>query len=343
MVLPVPKSTQQKLEGLRRVVDISPPATVLKQYLKGEPLQVLSGSQNKLFKHAVVVCVFRKWLDQVPQSLMEIGITTFDRLAFEKKFTSPGAHGENFFKLIWSMHVRLHKSAHLPQSDGAKPDQFHFGTTIFSTEEQARHMLDDIWQQPMSEEEPKRGFRAIIYLSFGNNDSLGMTRPNLDFNPSSMKTTIATMNVQNICHQAGTTSHQDASVEYLLNVFDIKTYDLWNTGNAATYITYAAFLSVLRKDLYFDAKTNPKAKPGKFGQSAKKDSMEVMRCLAEWPTPPPPFGCEKFCTLCKSCDHTPLECPKVSLTCKKCEASFMFWRQVNAPSHSSKQCIFANK
>jgi hypothetical protein len=82
-----------------------------------------------------------------------------------------------------------------------------------------------------------------------------------------MDTTVAVLDAQIIAVQAKITSKQDAPIEYILPIFKITPFHVGNAGNAATYITIIAFLSVLRDQLY-GAESNPRAKPGQTGISA---------------------------------------------------------------------------
>ncbi|KAF1962709.1 hypothetical protein CC80DRAFT_460982 [Byssothecium circinans] len=334
------KSTRQRLVALRHIVGTSTPTTVLRSYLNGDPLKGLSKSQNALFKDAVLVTVYRKWLAFPPNSLLDIGITTFDRRKLDEGVDKyAGAHAENFFRHVWFLHLRIRERAHLPQGD-ADPDRFHFGSTVFTTQEEARGLLHDVWHQPVDEENAGLGNRPIIYISFGNNDGYATMRRDLDFDLSSANTTIAVMNAQSIAHQANITRSQDASIDYLLKPFKITPHDPANSGNAAAYITIIVFLSVLRMDLYHQIVENPKGKPGRYGQSKSKPARHVINALMLRPTPAPPFGHQTYCSACGSCEHIRPSCDDVFVACMRCARSKQSWRRENAESHLEELCAF---
>jgi hypothetical protein len=225
----------------------------------------------------------------------EIGITTYSRQQVNYGLPCPpGPHAEDLLEHVWSMHLRMRSHAHLPSID-ASPDAFHFGYSIFATHDEALDLLQQIWHQPMYATRLDRGYRPIICLAYGNNDMLGKVR-NADFNfePARLDTTVAVINAQDIAVQAKITSSKDASIEYILPIFKITPFDVGNAGNAATYITIIAFLSVLRDDVY-GAETNPRAKPGQRGISAAKPAQSIMQWLMERPTPAPPFGMTTYC------------------------------------------------
>jgi hypothetical protein len=328
----MPLCTQVKLNNLRSLLAAKPQQEVLRLYL--------CQNQDNLLKEAVIVTIFRKWSARPPYCLTEMGINTYERQQVNCGIPcSPSPHGENLLAHMWSLHLRIRSHAHLPSPNG-DPDAFHFGCSVFVTHEDAMDLLHQIWHQPIDLTNAEKGCRAVICLSYGNNDGLSKIRNvDFDFVPANMRTTIASLDAQNIAVQAKITSKSNATIDYLLSIFKITSFDVDNTGNAATYITVLAFLSVLRFELY-RSETNPRAKPGQKGVSSLKPAQSVMQWLMERPTPAPPFGVTTYCSRCSSFIHIAVECPNTDLVCSKCLASKTKWRQENAVTHKEGLCIF---
>ncbi|KAH9879564.1 hypothetical protein IAQ61_001382 [Plenodomus lingam] len=317
------------MNNLRKLLSSKPDKTVLRTYLNNDSANLLDD--------AVVVNVHRAWTIHAPYSLTDLGITTYSRKnGSHSSATSPGPQAENILNRIWSLHLRIRSHAHLPTTNG-HAQAFHFGTTVYVTKEEALDLLHQIWHQPSGEAD---GLRPIIYMYFGNNDGLGkMRKAQFDFDPSSLPTTIATLDAQIIPAQAHITRHSDAALEYLMLQFKIKTFHVENAGNAAMYATVVAILASLRQELYASAQ-NPRAQVGQKGMSSSKSASRVMQGLMEGPTPPPPFGVTRYCWRCGSGMHEYVECSAYDLACGKCEKSVLAWRRENAGSHVDGLCIY---
>jgi hypothetical protein len=331
-ILIMSAATPVKLNNLRKLLAAKSHQEALRLYLHQK--------QDSLFKEAVLVTLHCKWSARPPYSLTEIGIATYSRRQVNCGFPCPpGAHAEDLLAHVWSIHLRLRSQAYLPATD-TNPEAFHFGISVFATHIEALDLLYQIWHQPMDDSSPDKGYRPVVCLTYGDNEALGKIR-NTGFNfvPAKMDTTVAVINAQNIAVQAKITGSNDATIGYILPIFKIKPIDVGNAGNAATYITIIALLSVLRDDIY-GAVSNPRAKPGQKGISATKPAQSVMQWLMERPTPAPPFGVATYCWRCNSLDHMALKCPYEDLGCGKCLASKAEWRNENANTHVEGLCVF---
>ncbi|KAF1912173.1 hypothetical protein BDU57DRAFT_564862 [Ampelomyces quisqualis] len=325
-------SHTRKMNNLRSLLASKPQKEVLRLYLYQR--------HDNLFKQAILVTFYRKWSERPPYGLTEIGITTYDRQQVNSGFPCPpGPHAEDLLAHVWSIHLRLRSNAHLPSTD-ASPCAFHFGSSVFVTHSEAAQLLHQVWHQPIDAMDLSKGDRPIICLSYGDNDALGRVRTgDVDFTPNKIATTIAVLNAQDIAIQARITSSKSATIDYILPIFKITPYHVSNAGNAATYITVLAFLSVLRDEIY-GAESNPRAKPGRWGISSTKPAQNVMQWLMERPTPAPPFGVTTYCSRCSSFVHSAWECPNTDFVCTKCSASQAKWRQENAATHMEGLCVF---
>ncbi|CAN9152973.1 unnamed protein product [Alternaria alternata] len=235
-------STPGKLESLRNVLAKSPDRDVLHKYLQR--------SNTGLLRDAVLVTLHRKWSATPPHRLTELGITTYDRASTKQGQPIAGPHAEDLLRQVWSLHLVIRSTAHL-DSTLTGLDPFHFGTTVYVSHEEALQLLQYIWHQPMDEKKAESGFRPIVYMSFGANDSISkMRKTAFDFDPSSKVTTIATLDAQVIPQQAKITRHADASFTYLLQQFKIPVHHPQNSGNAAMYATIIATLSAIRFEIY---------------------------------------------------------------------------------------------
>jgi hypothetical protein len=325
-------ATPTRLRNLQQMLGPKPHREVLDLYLHQ--------TYDNLFRDAVLVTLHRNWSDHAPHVLTEIGITTYTRKHVNDGLPyTAGAHAINLLENVWSMHLRIRKNAHLP-SNGSDPEAFHFGSTVFVTEKEAKDMLDQIWHQPLEDGiGAARGYRPVICLIFGDNDALGKARNvDFDFVPSQVNTTVAVINAQNIAVQARMTSSQDPSIDYILSTFNIRAVDVGNAGNAAMYINTLAFMSVLRDHLYA-SKSNPKARPAQTGQSVSRTAYSVMEELSDRPTHTPPWGVTTYCTRCASYEHVFAECPNTDFVCTKCLGSAEKWRQDNADTHKEGLCV----
>jgi hypothetical protein len=328
----MPISTLQKLASLRKLLNFKTDHEVLRLYLHQ--------NQDNLLKEAVLVTIYRKWSSHPPHGLTEIGIATYDRQQVNCGLPcTPGPHAEDLLQHLWSMHLRIRSHAHLPSNNG-DPTAFHFGTTVFVTQEEAMQMLHQIWHQPLNEFQLEGGLRPIICMSYSDNESLAKVRqPIFDFIPPTLGTTVKVLNAQNIAIQAKITSLASASIDYILPIFKITPFDADNGGNAATYSTIIALLSVLRDQIY-GADINPRAKPGQKGMSAVKPAQSVIQWLMERPTPAPPFGTTTYCSRCGSYVHNTVNCSDADILCGRCSTSKMKWRQENAETHKEELCIY---
>jgi hypothetical protein len=326
-------ATSAKLSNLRSFLASKTHHDIIRIYLYQ--------NYDNLLKDAVIVTIYRNWSRRPPYGLTEIGIATYCRQQVNGGSPlAPGPHAEDLLKHLWSMHIRIRSHAHLPSANSGPVDAFHFGTSVFATHEEAMDLLHQIWHQPIDATRPEKGFRPVISLSFGDNDALSKIRnTSFDFVPSNIDTTVAVINVQDIAVQAKITRSNDATIEYLLPIFKITPFHLENAGNAATYTTVVAFLSVGRQEIY-RSRENSRAKPGMYGVSAKKSAQSVMQWLMERPTPAPPFGVTTYCWRCSSFLHMAAECPNTDFVCSKCLASKALWRQENAKTHMEGLCIF---
>jgi hypothetical protein len=326
-------ATNSKLNNLRDLLATKPHHDTIRLYLYQK--------SDNLLKEAVIVTLYRKWSARPPYGLTEIGIATYSRQEVNCGLPcTPGPHAEGLLKHVWSMHLRIRSHAHLPSANAGPADAFHFGTSAFATHDEAMDLLDQIWHQPLEPTKRYKGYRPVIFLSFGNNDALSKTRNTaFDFVPAKIDTTVAVLNAQDIAVQAKITGSQDATLDYILPIFKITPFDTDNAGNAATYTTIVAFLSVLRAEIY-GSKSNPKAKPGMLGVSAVKPAQDVVQWLMERPTPVPPFGLTTYCWRCSSFVHMAKDCPNTDFVCSKCLVSKLKWRQENANTHMEGLCIF---
>ncbi|EFQ93566.1 hypothetical protein CFE70_009464 [Pyrenophora teres f. teres 0-1] len=326
--------TTAKLLSLRDSLSAHPDQDVLRSYFKGSSSGPLSS--------AVLVTLHRNWTTHPPYRLLSLGITTYTRTdAHNTPPPSPGPHAENLLRELWCLHLVIRPTAHIDSNTATGPPPFHFGTTIYVSLTEALDMLYAIWHQPIDEYNPKAGFRPILYMSFGNNDSVGkIRRPAFDFDPSGIDTTVATLDAQIIPQQAKITRHADASLTYLLSQFNLKGSDEDNAGNSAVYTTTVAVLSSLRMELYASTK-NLVAKPGQTGVSSVKKASEVVQGLMDGPTPPPPWGTDVFCVRCGSWEHGFKGCEWEGVAaCEKCEKSRVQWRRENAGTHLGDVCGF---
>jgi hypothetical protein len=326
-------ATNAKLNNLCNLLATKPHKDTIRLYL-------YQNSDN-LLKEATLVTLYRKWSPRPPYGLTEIGISTYCRQQVNCGLPCPpGPHAENLLKHVWSMHLRIRSHAHLPSANSGPVDAFHFGTSIFATQAEASGLLYQIWHQPLDPSRLEKGYRPVIFLTFGDNDALGKIRnTDFEFVPAKVDTTVAVLNAQDIAVQTLITRSNDATLNYLLPIFKVTPFHTDNAGNAATYTTVIAFLSVLRTEIY-GCGPNPKAKPGQLGASAVKPAQSVMQWLMERPTPAPPFGVTTYCWRCSSFVHRASECPNTDFVCTKCLASKAEWRQKNAQTHMEGLCIF---
>ncbi|KAF1935421.1 hypothetical protein EJ02DRAFT_439251 [Clathrospora elynae] len=300
-------STTAKLKSLRDLLAAKPHQDVLRLYLQSH--------DTGLLQHAFLVTVHRKWSAHSPYHLTELGITTYDRMRVNRgQPIMVGPHAEDLLRKVWSFHLILRPHAHLDFTTGSSLAAFHFGTTIYVSQEEALDLLHQIWHQPMDEADLTKGMRPIVYMSFDDNDGLAkMRKAAFDFTPSSLSSTVAVLDAQNIPVQAKITRSQTASYDYLLKQFKITAFDVGNSGNAAMYATIIAILSALRFEIY-GSNGNKVSKPGRTGQSSSKAAHSVVQSLMEWPTPPPPWGVTTYCWRCGIGEHRYEECPNTDLT-----------------------------
>jgi len=324
------------LKRLRTSLGIQPDGKVLEAYIgnqKGEDMT------SPMLKDAILVTIHRKWLENPPYSLTEIGIATYDKRQVKRgRGISPGPHAENLLKHVWFMHLRLIAHAHLPTVRG-EPEVFHFETSVFVTPAEAQDMLHQIWTQYIDDQKPELGFRPVIYLSFSNNNSLSKVRRDFDFFPDRIDTTVATLDVQTIAEQSNISRRDCEFLDDTLRYFNIGMKPYYSAGDAAAYITIVAFLSTLRKDLYH-ASNNRNATPGQFGQSSSKPAQDVVDYLVKYPTGEPPFGIKVYCSRCGSREHMFAQCPETDFICSRCESSHLQWRRKNAWTHKEGLCMF---
>ncbi|KAH6865548.1 hypothetical protein BKA58DRAFT_320584 [Alternaria rosae] len=328
------KSTSSKLANLRGVLARLPDKDVLHKFLGN------STTAPGLLREAVLVVLHRKWSANPPYRLTELGITTYDRSSIKQgQPIMAGPHAEDLLRQVWCLHLVIRSTAHLDSTDIGL-ERFHFGTTVYVTQEEALFLLQHIWHQPMNEQNEDSGYRPIIYMSFGSNSSISKVRKvAFDFDPFLLSTTVAALDAQIIPQQSKITRHADADYAYLLKQFNVPVYHSDNSGNAAMYATVVAILSALRFELY-GSPQNAKAKPGQIGQSSSKSAAFVVQSLMNWPTPAPPVSVEVFCWRCGSGEHGFLECANTDLKCGRCEGAAQEWRRMNAGTHMEGSCAF---
>lgn len=325
-------STSAKLSNLRELLAAKPDQEVLRMYL--------TKADTTLLKHAVLVTMQRKWSANPPYRLTEIGMAIYDRLKVnDGQPTTTGPHAENILNQVWSLHLVIREHAHLDSTlTGLAP--FDFGTTVYTSKEEAMSMLQDIWNQRMDETKEVAGLRPVIYMTFDNNDSVSKTRRvDFDFDAAAMDTTVAILDAQIIPQQSKITRHTNATFEYLLSQFKISGIQPDNAGNAAMYAAVIAILSALRLEIYSSV-LNKVAKPGRTGQSSSKSAQSVIKSLVERPTPAPPYGVTVYCWRCGSGMHAFVECPNTDISCNRCEQAMHQWRRENAGTHIGAMCAF---
>jgi hypothetical protein len=289
----------------------------------------------------MLVTVHRKWSAHPPHHLTELGITTYDRLRVNNgQDIMSGAHAEDILRHVWYLHLVIRPHAHL-DSETANISTYHFGTTVYVSQEEALDLLHQIWHQPMDPWYTEKGLRPIVYMSFCNNDSVAKRRKAVfDFDPVTLSTTVATLDAQIIPQQAKIICHATATFNYLLQQFKITAFHPDNAGNAAMYATIIAILSALRIEVYYSSPNNRVAKPGRTRQSSSKAAQSVVQSLMEWPTPAPPFGVTMYCWRCGSGKYAFGERSNDDLSCGRCEKSMHQWRRENAGTHMEGLCVF---
>jgi hypothetical protein len=326
--------TSSKLKNLRNLLSAKPDQDVLRLYLQKRT------SEIGLLQQAMLVTIHRKWSEHPPHHLTELGITTYDRLRVNNgQDIMSGPHAEDHLRHVWCLHLVIRPHAHL-DSETANVTAYHFGTTIYVSQEDALDLLHQIWHQPIDPWYIEKGLRPIVYMSFGNDDSVAkMRKAAFDFDPATLSTTVATLDAQIIPQQSKITRHATATFEYLLHQFKITAFHPDNAGNAAMYATVIAILSALRFEVY-GWQDNRVAKPCQTGPSSCKAAQSVVQSLMEWPTPAPPFGVTVYCWRCGSGKHAFGECPNDDLSCGRCEKSIHQWRRENAGGHMEGLCVF---
>ncbi|KAI4950171.1 hypothetical protein J4E91_004827 [Alternaria rosae] len=258
------KSTSSKLASLRGVFAQLSDKDVLHKYL-GK-----STTAPGLLREAVLVVLHCRWSSNPPYRLTELGITT--------QPTTAGPHAEDLLRQIWCLHLVIRSTAHLDSTDTGL-DPFHFGITVYVSQDEALFLLQQIWHQPMDEQNEDSGYRPIIYMSFGSNRSISKVRKTaFDFDPFLLDNTVASLDAQIIPQQSMITRHADADFAYLLKQFNVPVYHSDNGGNAAIYATIIAILSTLRFELYGSLQ-NAKAKSGQV-EVSQAPNLRRLWCRA---------------------------------------------------------------
>lgn len=139
---------------------------------------------------------------------------------------------------------------------------FSFRHHSLRVPEEALFLLQQIWHQPIDEQNEDSGYQPIIYMSFGSNSSISKVRKTaFDFDPFLLDTTVASLDAQITPQQSKIARYADAGFAYLLKQFNVPVYHPDNSGNASMYATIVAILSALHFELYGSLQ-NAKAKPG---------------------------------------------------------------------------------
>jgi len=275
-----------------------------------------------------------------PLALKELGIMTHDRASVnQSQPVMAGPHAEDLLRKVRCLHLVIRETAHLDFTPTCL-DPFHFGATVYVSQEEALSLLHEMWHQPMDPQTPHSGFRPVIYMSFGANHGISkMRKPAFDFDPTAIDTTVATLDAQIKSQQTKITRHADATLAYLIPQFKIPCHHPENSGNPAMCATIVAVLSALRFELY-SAIDNAAAKPGRTGQSSSKAAADVVQGLMGWPTPAPPVGVSVYCWRCGSIEHAFVACGNGDLRCARCEEAVQAWRRENAGTHTEGLCSF---
>jgi hypothetical protein len=281
---------------------------------------------------AAIVCLDIEWWQKEPKLTTEIGIAEI-----MAKGLFPSVHAENILTGIQVAHARPIPYAHLLNNftGAGDPEIFHFGTTKFVTAEEAKQVIINTFVRPRVGGDGS--LQPIILVGHAVDNEFDHIQRAFGVDLRSYGTVVKVIDTQAMASNAGIHGPKGPSIGLrdLLEHFNINISNLHTAGNDAAGTLIAAVLLALKAGLYPASPGKPPAiVQGRNMQDVVESVMAIGKSM-----PPPPWGCELYCTRCGRDNHVRKTC-FAKVWCTICRDSGVV-RLYNAhKTHTTANCTY---
>jgi hypothetical protein len=311
------------------------PGEIVLRHFMGVPLMAPFGD-NLSLNEAAIVCLDFEWWQEEPKPTTEIG--TAERVL---KDVLPSVHAENILTTIQVAHARIMPNAHLTNTfaGAGNPEGFHFGTTMFVTELEAKKLVLDTFVRPSSYH--PNFLKPIILIGHDVQNEVDHINSAFGIDLHQYGTIVKVIDTQVMAHDAGIKSTKGPKISLgdLLTHFNINFGNLHTAGNDAAGTLMAAILIAFQDFLYPNRQYGkpPAIEQGRNIHDVIDRAMQIGKSL-----PQPSFGRPYYCTRCGCCNHFRTGCI-ARVVCTLCRDSKVKQLYNNHDTHMTSRCIYNYK
>lgn len=296
-------------------------------HFSGFPLIGMPPALNQ----AAIVCLDMEWWYKNPMLITELGIA--ELLA---KGQAPTIHAENILTGIQVAHARITPHAHLRNNfpGAGDPEKFHFGTSKFVSEEEAKQVLINTFVRPRIGD---GSLQPIILVGHAVENEFEQIQRAFGVDLLSYGSIVKVVDTQKMAQQAGIrgTKGPNIGLHDLLAYFNIHINNLHTAGNDAAGTLISAVLIALRNGLYpVGNRKLPAIVQGRNVQDVVERVMTIGKSL-----PAPTWGVERYCSRCDRDNHFRAKC-FANVMCTICRDSGVIALFKNRKTHQTNKCLF---
>ncbi|KAF1941784.1 hypothetical protein EJ02DRAFT_503301 [Clathrospora elynae] len=282
---------------------------VLLKFL-GSPLH---GAPVRL-NEAAVVCIDAEWWMREPKPTTELGVAEMMSTGL-----FPDVHAANILAGIRVAHARTIAHAHLRNNfpGAGDPENFHFGTSKFVTEEELKQVLIDTFVRERPSDRAGN-LQPIILVGHVVENEFDHMQSAFGVDLRSYGTIVKVIYTQVMAHEAGIKGPKgpNISLRDLLAYFNIAIPDMHTAGNDAAGTLIAAILLALKDTLYPGTVGKP---PVMVQELTVQNVVNGLGAMGK-ALPAPSWGMEVFCTRCDRDNHVRANC-FAKVQCDVCRGS----------------------
>ncbi|KAF2117338.1 hypothetical protein BDV96DRAFT_518310 [Lophiotrema nucula] len=329
------KSNDPRLALLAHFLDRHTELEILRHFL-GYPIE----GAPKTINETLLIGLDTEWWEKDPKPTTEFGVGEFRTETLTGLI--PGVHAENILTDIRVAHARIIPHAHLMNKfpGAGNPEDFHFGTTVFVTPDEARHALTNILARP-STESPNM-LRPVIFIGHAIGSDFEQMEKTFGIDLLKLGSIVKVIDTQDLARQVDIYGPKgpNISLKDLLAHFNIMGSDinLHTAGNDVAYTMMLAILIALKKELYGSLTSSDNPQFNVHGRTIFQ-VVEAVKALGQ-ANPAPMWGEALFCTRCDRNNHLRTHCFARDVFCTKCYNSGNGKRRGASQTHNTNRCLW---
>ena len=241
------KANDPRMALLAHFLDQHTELEILRHFL-GYPIE----GAPKTINETLLIGLDTEWWEKDPKPTTEFGIGEFRTESLTGLI--PGVHAENILTDIRVAHARIIPHAHLINKfrGAGNPEDFHFGTTVFVSPEEASHALTNILARP-STESPNM-LRPVIFIGHAIDSDFEQMEKTFGIDLLKLGSIVKVIDTQDLAREVGIHGAKGPNIglKDLMAYFNImgSNLNLHTAGNDVAYTMMLAILIALQKELY---------------------------------------------------------------------------------------------